>query len=103
MADELYPQSEKLLAKKDEHMHVQQFLEWLDSEGITLANWEKHKHDESCGKYHDLCSMEKGQDYLMPHNEGMRVLLMRYLEIDENALENERRAMLDALRQADGG
>lgn len=98
-----YPQSEKLLTHKDERNHVVQFLEWLlDMEHVVLAKWEAHKHDDSCrqGGYVD-CGMKKGEYYLMPiERTSKNRLAMRYLGIDENELEKERRAMLEVLRKA---
>lgn len=80
MADQ-YPQSEKLAAAHDERSAIAEFLEWLESDqGIILAEYE-----EESGHYQAVL-------------ENFDRIIMRYLDIDERALEQERRAMLDAAR-----
>jgi hypothetical protein len=76
MAEPQYPQSEKLRATADERHAVGDFLEFLRQQGIELAPTDE-------------------RNYPLPTEDS---LVMKWLGVDEKALERERRAMLEALR-----
>lgn len=81
MADYPYPQSEKLREVEDERRAIVGFVEWLGMDrGIELCEF-----NEEAGDYYGIV-------------DTIDSLVMRYLEIDERALEQERRAMLASLR-----
>lgn len=79
-ADEDLPQSTKLAAAHDERSAVADFLEWCSEQGYHLAH-----HVE-------------GRNYPAILTETHDQVIMRYLDIDTAALEQERRAMLEAAR-----
>lgn len=70
---EKYPMCEKLSNAGEERRVLQEFLEWLRVEAVDEYNEFTEESDEK--------------------------LLMRYLEIDTVKLEEERRAMLDAIQE----
>jgi hypothetical protein len=74
-----YPEHEKLAAISDKSQEIGAFLEWLQEQGWLLA------------LYHG--------DHLRPVHKPITSLLASYFEIDEDALEREKRQMLDALRE----
>lgn len=75
---ELYPESAKLLAVKDESQAIGEFLEWLQSQGVVL------------------CEIQPDSDRFWPINKSFTTLLAEYFEIDLMAKEKEVRAMLEA-------
>jgi len=78
-----YPEHEKLTKVADKSQAIGEFLEWCSAEkGISLANYSDYREDG------------------MP--VPFRPLLAEFFEIDENVLEQEKRAMLDAMRKALG-
>lgn len=81
MAD--YPLSDRLSEMQTEYVAIHEFLEHLSTEGIWLA------HYKDVG-YQDLM--------LVPIGEQHETVVLRFLDIDATALEQERRAMLEALR-----
>jgi hypothetical protein len=75
-----YPQSEKLAAARDARLAIAEFIEWLEhDQGIVLATTPEHGN------------------YYVAVFEPADTIIMRFLDIDEKALEQERRAMLEAL------
>ena len=75
-----YPQHEKIKALGERRNTVQEFLDWLDEQGIRLA--------ESAGTG-ELCCIGDSKEKVMA----------RFFGIDLNKLELEKRAMLDSLRE----
>lgn len=105
---------------------IGQFLDWLNEEGIHLAKWGHEFYSDPISR-RDLPKDERGssanlpagvsyqdwldvvvsyrdregtEDRLIPIHEGPSQLLHRYFKVDPNAEENERRAILDAIRAA---
>lgn len=78
-----YPQHEKLRAIKDETQAAYEFIDWLQDQGIFLA-----QHVE--GEY-------------SPVGTSMRELLAQWKEIDLDALENEKQQMLVEIRKGNDG
>lgn len=94
-----YPEHEKLRAVAPQSQIVGTFLDWLrDEKGISLA--VKHEHNESCleERRWNRCGHSAG-DYL-PAFASTRNLLAEFFEIDEEKIENEKRAMLAELRNS---
>ena len=92
-----YPEHEKLKAVVAQSQTVGAFLDWLrDEKGISLA--VQHAHNESCseGGRWARCGYSNG-DYA-PAFASTRNLLAEFFEIDEEKIENEKRAMLAELR-----
>lgn len=76
-----YPQSEKLAEAHEDRIAIIQFLEWCTTQGIVLAK-----------------PAPNGYAYNAIHGTHDS-LIMQYLEVNETALEQERRAMLAAARE----
>jgi hypothetical protein len=77
---EKYPNCELLASKSDEHRTIMEFLDGIGE--VQLAKWHH----------------EDGVDNMFPVNNKERVVL-EYLGVDPVELENERRAILDSIRQ----
>lgn len=123
-------ESAKLVAVADDSHKLGEFLDWLQEQGIHLAEWqeptdtcgwEDMRHDYLTGKPRKRCV--NGQ-LVGPDDEPLGVacescsgtgqitlserlitlpwnptaLLARYFNIDLDKVEQERRAMLEALR-----
>lgn len=74
-----YPEHEKLRAVADQSQACGEFFEWL-TERYTLAQWA-------------------GEKTLYPASVNIRKLLAEFFQIDEERLEDEKLAMLAALRK----
>lgn len=92
--DAKYPEHVKLRAVKPDADVVAQFLEWLQSKGFEIS--------QPAGGY--------STDYVMAFVEHagqtraatIPVLLEAYFDIDPRKLDDEKRAMLDECRKANG-
>lgn len=100
MADNEYPEHEKLHKIKDESWAIGEFLEWLPTIGIHLAQWVCPGHlkpftlDEW---FHDT-SDECDNPLLVYAHKHVETLLAEHFKIDLDVLETEKRAMLEAQR-----
>lgn len=82
----LYPECEKLAAVSAESQKIGCFLDWLFENGMFIARYIKadgYRNEQA-----------------MPIDENIERLLARYFEIDLNKVENERRALIETLREA---
>lgn len=77
-----YPEHTKLRAVKDRSQCVGEFIEWLDEQGIFLAEYWGGR-DRTLYRAH----------------ESRDSLLARFFEIDRDRLEEEKRAMLEECRR----
>lgn len=80
-----YPEHEKLHAVRDHSQAIGEFLDWTQCEGVHF------------GRYDD--SIQDGQVLQILHYQ-IPDLLAEYFGIDLDTLESEKRAMLDAQREA---
>lgn len=71
-----YPQHEKLKAVKDQSQAIGEFLEWLNEKDFVVAKFDAR----NCMLYQEYLAMDR--------------ILAEHFEIDLNALEAEKRAML---------
>lgn len=74
-----YPEHEKIKALGGANQIVGDFIEWLGEAGYEI-----------CKRDH--------LDRLYAANERRDALIAKHFEIDEDRLESEKRAMLDAIR-----
>ena len=83
--DEKYPQHNKLHAVVDQSQAIGEFIDWLsDEKGVTLAHherWEGYDNPQ-----------------YVPYRRSIQGLLAEFFDIDLTALDDEKRAMLDAIR-----
>jgi hypothetical protein len=101
-----YPELDKIHAVSDDSQKIGEFLEWLQSEGYSLGKYVEHEHDLDCWEWTNLGGRRMKQ-YVCGYSEGtnfvripLRIndLLAEYFGIDENKAEQERRAILNKLR-----
>lgn len=81
MDAEKYPESAKLLEVHEQSQAIGEFLEWLGSQGIILS---EHYADT---------------DRLWPIHKSFTSLLADFFEIDLNALDKEKQAMLEEYQE----
>jgi len=74
------PEGDRVLSVKEKSQAIGEFLEWLQSDGVVLAHWP----DES--------------DELIPIFDPIERLLARYFDIDLAKVEEEKLALLRAMR-----
>lgn len=82
-AEEKYPEHMKLQKVVDKSQAIGEFLDWLTGEqGYVIAEFDE--------KY----------DQYVPMHQPIQGWLSRYFDIDQNVIEQEKRAMLDEMRAA---
>lgn len=82
-----YPQHEKLKELGDAVHTLGNFLEWLDEQRLYIC---------AADEDHD------GDQVLEPTYLPKSTIVARFFKIDEKALEEEKRTMLEALRKKTG-
>lgn len=84
--DTLYPEHKKLMAISDKSQEIGQFLEWMSE--------EKHY------QFGFLGDRDSGEnpDRIYPTYLNIQEILAEYFEIDRDAIEREKRAMLEGIR-----
>jgi hypothetical protein len=78
------PECEKLAAVSEESNKIGEFLEWLDSQQVTLCKWHN------------------GLEMYQPHpfeSLSINQLLAQYYDIDLDKVEDERRVLLEWIRE----
>jgi len=85
-----YPELEKMKKIQDESQSIGQFIDWM----------EQKKQIWLC-KYED--SDDKIDPRPMPISQGTQQLLAEYFEIDMVKVEEERRQILEDIRQKNKG
>lgn len=79
------PEHDKLRKVATESQSCGAFLDWLTGErGLILC---------------EMCEMESENDRFYPAQVRIQSLLAEYFEIDERKLEDEKLAMLEAIRR----
>lgn len=96
-----YPEHEKLKAVKDDSHKIGEFLEWIDSQQLTI-----------CETYHDPaharrrlgrpspgqpCELRDGEYF--PTRHSIQTLLAKYFDIDLKKIEEEKQMMIERLRR----
>ena len=81
------PELDKMVEIGDESQKIGEFLEWLSSEEIELAEWT------------GFCCDECGEEILMNMIMTEEQLLAKYFGIDLEKAEKERQAILDNIRE----
>lgn len=76
-----YPECEKLSAVSDERRTLSDFIEWLESKNL----W--------------ICDGPGELNHYYPVSASGASLIMQFLEIDQDNLEQERRAMIAGLQE----
>ena len=89
------PECEKLLAISPDSNKIGDFLDWLDSNDITLCKYHsqvKTWNDEHTDYYIDPAGY-------YPVRANFEKLLAEYFKIDLDKVEAERKSLLDWIRQ----
>lgn len=94
------PECEKLSAVSEKSQVLGCLLDWMQSQGIVLARWEKPSvptYEFSQGVEFEI------EDVLVQAHEfrgdsGINKLLAQYFEIDLDKVEAERRAILEYIQ-----
>ena len=112
-----YPEHDKLAKIQDASQAIGEFLEWLQAaQQIHLVRWGSFTDTKSCprlflqgiqGTCRPDCArcggtgqVEYQVEQWVPDNRSITSLLGDYFGIDSNAIEWEKRAMLEELRRA---
>lgn len=82
-----YPEHEKLELISHESQAIGEFTDWLADQGLHLAKFSEDGEDDW------------GNPLLVSENWNIVDRLTEYFEIDQDALEAEKRQMLDAQRE----
>lgn len=93
------PECEKLVAVSEESNKIGEFLDWMASKDIVLCTWEEND-DEDTNDYlpHILMTVDKYRGH-----SGIERILGEYFGVDLDKVENERRALLEWLREVQSG
>lgn len=75
-------------------------LSELDTEHRTLVNFMEWITGEREGKHYELARLEGVNDFLTPCMERIDNMIFEYLGIDPKKLDQERRQMLEDMRNA---
>ena len=94
MAEEKsYPECEKLLKVKTESHAIGNFLEWLEQNGMQVAEWQDGEGNE----YNDdrTANIDYVPEGWFPTKKSIETLLAAHFDIDMKKVEDERREMLE--------
>jgi len=76
-----YPECEKIAKVKDQSQVLGEFLEWLDLQGMFVAEYDR-------------------LEYPQPIRLGREKLLAKYFKIDLDKAEKEKQSILKSLQHA---
>ena len=79
------PEAEKLVKVSEKMQEVGEFMEWLGQRGIFLYEWQAK-----------LGSTPEG---FKPIEQPIERLIAEFYDIDMNKVEDERRALIDWMRE----
>lgn len=114
------PELEKMSASRERSQPIGEFIDWLAGQGIFLMRsvpivhqrwpwesrydvngkrtWGPHRGPDD-GVHGPPEQYERGEEAVM-YGESIERMLARFFDIDLNVIEEERRALLDAIREA---
>lgn len=111
-----YPELDKLSALKGQTQKLGEFLDWLEQKGLIISRYHKHSLECVGGSEADL-EVNRGRLTLKPMPAGQKAkcgvseediepmyikietMIANYFDLDENKMEDERRAMLADLQK----
>jgi hypothetical protein len=88
------PECEKLASVSDRSNEIGEFLNWIAGQGLIISEWVKNEDDDT-NDYMPEILLSAGYHT----NTGINKLLAKYFEIDLDKVEQERRALLEWLRE----
>jgi hypothetical protein len=119
VSDDLYPEHSKLTKVRDQSQACGELIEWLHGQGVHFMRWETWTEKDLCSNLgcrdgrvyspadheHRTCPvcdgdglMDREHEGWIPEQRSITTLLAEFFGIDQDKLEQEKRAMLDALR-----
>ncbi len=100
MSESKFPEHEKLKEVQPRSQSCGELIDWLKHEkGLVLAEWVTPTWQELGYSQEPRARIEPR---LVPAPLNVRKLLAEFFGIDEEKLEEEKRAMLDAMRAGTG-
>lgn len=118
------PELDKMHEVREQSQPIGEFIDWLAGQGVQLVRWApvvkerwpwKSRYDANGEKARVFLIADHGPDdgvhgppeeyadeadiEAFPWHESTERMLARFFEIDLNAVEEERRALLDELRE----
>jgi hypothetical protein len=107
-----YTEHEKLKKIAPLSQSIGEFVEWLGGEGVHLMRWTETVDTEPCygtlftkcqGEVCQTCggakTVEVKRETWMPHGVGISDMLAAFFDIDQDKIEQEKRHMLENLRE----
>lgn len=98
MADK-YPEHEKMAKVTADSHRLGEFIDWMEAKGYLFAQWMEadtyRVRDPESGELKD-----RSEERLVPVHKTINEWLAAFYEIDLNKIEEEKRQMLDDIRQA---
>ena len=88
------PELDKMLAVKNKSQAIGEFLEWLESNDMTIARYATK--DDCYDDEGDRTDINEG-DYL-PVRLSIENMLAKYFGLDLNKAEKEKQALLESLK-----
>lgn len=82
-----YPEHDKLQALDGANQTIGEFLEWLNDNRYSICEWQNYGDEDARGYY--------------PVHRSPQSWIAQYFQIDPVKIEQEKRHMLDLIRQAD--
>ena len=87
-----YPEHEKMRAISEKSQVVGEFIDWLREDGHDICKFEKHtRHSDELGDW--------TPEGWYPQRRRIEQLLADFFEIDLDKIEDEKRAMLEQMRE----
>lgn len=107
-----YPEHEKLAAPRrmgrsevrtgDLSQELGLFLDWLQSQRYVVAKWGcPHGRVPYSDCNEKWCRSKDNDEVLWPNHDPIQDILAEYFDIDYQALQEEKHAMLEEIRQYD--
>lgn len=107
-----YPEHDKLTAVSEKSQAVGEFLEWLQNQHVRLMVWKEDVEErcprifcddgqvfgKECKTCHGSGYSRTGKAWVDFSPLGITERLAIYFNVDLNKIEQEKRAMLDAIR-----
>lgn len=91
-----YPEHDKLVAQRARHEAAQDFIDFLlDELGYSLMTYERIEYPPLLGPGN---SPPRYREEWVPVQTRRATLIAKFLDIDEDKLEEEKRQMLESLR-----
>jgi hypothetical protein len=91
------PETDKMLAVKDNSQAVGEFIEWLGRNKMVIARYAS-KEDEWADEGEERVATGVKEGDLLPVYTSIEKMLAKYFKIDLDKVEKEKRQILEDLR-----